>query len=492
MYLKIADITLSGLGRRCPAAMFAKSLGSSAHPAAKSSLAHNLAALHIVTVLIGFTLCSVLLYFKLVNQLDQSAASELKSEIVSVKTLLSAPNGLELLKKEIVAQHLEGESHGIQLRILDPAGNLVAESPGMTQWLPVAAFPAASDGEARKHRVEGGTLYLVKNAALGDAGSGTGGWRLQVGMAIARNERLAVSYRNYLLLFALSGLCFALVTSVFVVQRGLKPLSELSGALDSVSDCRLGTRLEPAAYPSEMQPLVASFNGMMGCLQSSFDRLSHYSGNLAHELRTPINSLMLQAELALSGERSARELREMIGSSLDEYQRLSNTVDRLLFLARAERTDDLALQRLDVAAEAGEVLDYFSEEAAASGVKMISDADAVICADPTLFRRALSNLVSNALAHTAAGGQVSVSARRGDDGGVDVMVCDTGCGIDAEHLPLLFDRFYRVKGESADTRAGTGLGLAIVKAIMEMHGGEAQVWSERGKGTIVTLHFSVV
>lgn len=470
--------------------MLTKSLGRAAHPAAKGSLAHNLATLHIVTVLIGFTLCSVLLYFKLVNQLDDSAATELKSEIVSVKTLLSAPNGLELLKKEIVAQHLEGESHGIQLRILDPAGHLVAESPGMAQWLPGAVFPAVSEGEARKHRVQGGTLYLVKSAPLGDAGSATGGWLLQVAMEVARNEKLAASYRNYLFLFSLGGLLFALVTSVIVVQRGLKPLNELSGTLDSVSDCRLGTRLEPAVYPSEMQPLVASFNAMMGCLQGSFERLSHCSENLAHELRAPITTLMLQAELALSGERSAAELREMIGCSMDEYQRLSDTVDRLLFLARVEGTDDLALQKLDVAAEAEEVIDNFRAEAGASGVKLTCEAEALIHADQTLFRRALSNLVGNALAHTAPGGQISISARPGDDGGVDIRVCDTGCGIDAKHLPLLFDRFYRVRGEAADTRPGTGLGLAIVKAIMEMHGGDVTIWSEPGKGTIGTLHFA--
>lgn len=455
-------------------------------------MAHTLAVLHILAVFVCFAVCSLLLYLKLVQQLDEASKGELKAETVSIKSLLSAPDGLQLLEKEMVAQLHEVDGHHVCVRILDRDEKVVVENQIMRQWIPGSAFPPPAELEARKFRAASGALYLIKNSALHDPVSEANGWRLQVGIDVSGNEKLAATYRSYLFAFALGGFCFALLSSIVVVLRGLKPLNDFSSELRRVSEGRLATRVDPASYPVEMESLVRSFNGMMACLDGSFQRLSHYSGNLAHELRTPINTLMLQAEIALSKDRALPEYRELITSCLDEYQRLADIVDKLLFLARADgRKGRLLLQELDVEEEAEEVLDYFIEEAKGAGVRLHNFAQGMLLADQTLFRRALSNLVSNAIRHTPDGGQVSVSSSLGEAGRLEVRVCDTGCGIATEHLPLLFDRFYRAGAESGGGRSGTGLGLAIVRAIMVMHGGDAAVWSEQGQGTVVTLYFPV-
>lgn len=448
---------------------------------------------HILTIVIAFSVCATLLYFKILEQLDHSANNELRSEIASIRTLLFAPNGLDILR-EAMLNETESEDpghHCILVRVLDKKGTAVVECKNI-RGVPVTVFPQQGVCQLKRHRAANGKTYLIRNASLHDPLSQTYGLRLQIAIDLSEHERLAATYRTYLILFGFGGLLFAIPTSLLVVRHGLKPLNDLSDTIAQVTDDELGTRLNPANFPVEMQSLAGSFNTMMDTLESSFQRLSHYSGNLAHELRTPIGNLMLQTEIALSKERTPEAYRDVLASALEEYTQLSLTIDRLLFLARADsNNNDILLQRLEVEGEASEVIDYFSEEAAEAGIILECRGAAVIAADRTLFRRALSNLVSNAISHTPSGGVVSVTIRPRNDGSVEVDVSDTGCGIEAKHLPMLFDRFYRIDQEvEGELRVGTGLGLAIVKAIMTMHRGRVLAWSKLGKGTTITLRFT--
>lgn len=463
-----------------------------AAPAAREhggSLGTRLALSHIAAVFLGFTVCSVLLYFKLLNQLDRSDRFELQAETASITALLRATNGVEILKQGIYARHYEEGGHGIFVRVIDGQGGIYLESADMAHRLPMKEFPPPEAKTATRYRSRGGAPYLLRTVR--EPVPQLKGWQLQIAYDVCGSEKLAATYRNNLALFTVGGLLFALVSSAAVVRRGLKPLNELSDTIREVSDSRLNTRMDPLRFPVEMHSLVESFNSMMSRLDDSFQRLSHCSANLAHELRTPINSMMLEAEIALSKERSAGEYREVLVSCLEECQHLSGIVERLLFMARADgKHHDMWLQKLDMQEEAEEILDYFYEEAERAGVKLVSTAQGVVYADRTLLRRAVSNLVSNAIAYTPYGGQISISTGTVADGSVEVVVCDTGRGIAQEHLPLLFDRFYRVCGTDGGKSGGTGLGLAIVKAIMLMHRGEVSIWSEPGKGTIVTLRFN--
>jgi two-component system heavy metal sensor histidine kinase CusS len=227
---------------------------------------------------------------------------------------------------------------------------------------------------------------------------------------------------------------------------------------------------------------------MLARLEASFKRLSQFSADLAHEFRTPMTSLRGQAEWALSQSRSPDECRHVLEASMEEYERLSRMIDSLLFLARADNAE-MVLQRASFSAakETLAVIDLFDAAVAEKHVSLEAQGDAILQVDAGLFRRALSNLLDNGLRHTPAGGRISIVIRKGNGDGVEIRVEDTGCGITAEHLPKVFDRFYRV--DPARHQPGAGLGLSIVKSIMALHLGTVSLHSESGKGTAVVLKF---
>jgi two-component system heavy metal sensor histidine kinase CusS len=225
---------------------------------------------------------------------------------------------------------------------------------------------------------------------------------------------------------------------------------------------------------------------MLDRLEQSFDRLRQFSADIAHELRTPVNSLRVGIEVALGKPRTAEEYREVLGSGLEECGRLAGMIDSLLFLARAENPRTVIdTEEVDVGEELAKVRDFYETAAAEAGVRLsvVMGGDVRARLNQPLFQRAVTNLVANALRHTPAGGAVTLTAAR--DGVTRVEVADTGSGIPASHLPHVFDRFYRV--DQARTSGGTGLGLAIVRSIVELHGGAVEITSEEGKGTRVVM-----
>src|SRR5262249_4938413 len=236
---------------------------------------------------------------------------------------------------------------------------------------------------------------------------------------------------------------------------------------------------------------ASAFNAMLDRLEKAFDRLSRFSADIAHELRTPLNNLRGELDVALQKPRSPEEYVEAIGSGLEECGRLGRIIDSLLFVARAEDPQgQIDREMFDVGEEIGNIREFFEPVAHESGVQIVSDVSAPIAANLNrpLFQRAIGNLVSNALAHTPAGGAVTLRARS-EDGTIALEVADTGQGLPPDDLPHVFDRFYRADRSRTPTSGGIGLGLAIVKSIAELHRGAVEMESEPGKGTRVRLLF---
>jgi two-component system heavy metal sensor histidine kinase CusS len=234
-----------------------------------------------------------------------------------------------------------------------------------------------------------------------------------------------------------------------------------------------------------LQPLAIAFDQMLDRLEDSFTRLSRFSADLAHELRTPIANIRGETEVALTRPRSPGEYQKVLESSLGECERLSAIIDSLLFLARAEAADrSIQPARFDGRAEIEKIAEFYRPVAEERAITLTCTGNAEIDADPVLFRRAVSNLIENALRYTPEAGGISIglAARDGD---VHVAVQDNGSGIAAEHLPRVFDRFYRA--DPARSPHGSGLGLALVKSIADLHGGTAEITSEVSRGTRVTL-----
>jgi two-component system heavy metal sensor histidine kinase CusS len=283
------------------------------------------------------------------------------------------------------------------------------------------------------------------------------------------------------------GLIASAVIALTVTRRGLRPLGEMTHALKRVGPKQLHERASAVGWPRELQPLAVAFDDMLDRLENSFVRLSQFSADLAHELRTPIANIRGEAEVALTRSRTPEEYRAVIESTVAECQHLTQIVDNLLFLARTEAAEGL-LQRATFAGRAAveKIATFYEPVAEEQQVTITSSGEANFFADEMLFGRAVSNLIENALHHTPAGGAIMI-ALASRDAQSEIAVRDTGSGIAAEHLPRVFDRFYRA--DSSRSSEGLGLGLALVKSIADLHGGSATIESEVNRGTTVTLTF---
>lgn len=264
-------------------------------------------------------------------------------------------------------------------------------------------------------------------------------------------------------------------------RRGLAPIREMTHVAQSITASRLHDRLPTAALPMELVDLAAAFNGMLSRLEDSFRRLSEFSSDLAHELRTPIGSLMTQTHVALSRTRSAEEYREVLYSNSEEYERLARMIADMLFLAKSD--NGLIVPRsesVDLAVEVRELFEFYDALAEDQGVSLALAGNGTVDGERLMIRRAISNLLSNAINHTRRGGCVNVRIEHAGDERVRLSVENPGDGIAAEHLPRVFDRFYRVDPSRQRSTDGAGLGLAITKSIVAAHNGTVRAYSAGG------------
>lgn len=391
-----------------------------------------------------------------------------------------------------------GEHTAYWIRVLDPQGRTYAETPGMDRSLPPEIFPpppafakASADtqksasiiGSPKDYR-KGSKLFSL--VTLNEE-SGSQPYTLQVAQDRSSDELVE---RNFAVLFIMV-LCGSVLASAFiaviVTKRGLRPLREMTQSVARIGPTHLKERVTPAEWPRELKPLAIAFDDMLKRLDDSFTRLSQFSADLAHELRTPIANMIGEAQVALTRDRTAAEYRETIESAVGESERLSRIVDNLLFVARADAASEpIARKRFDARAAAEKIAVFYQTVAEDHHVTITCSGEGHIYADPDLFERALGNLLDNALRFTPENGSIQIELSE-HDGRFEVAVSDNGRGIDPEHLPRVFDRFYRA--DSSRGSDGAGLGLALVKSIVDLHGGSAIIESNVGRGTTVKLIF---
>ncbi len=240
-----------------------------------------------------------------------------------------------------------------------------------------------------------------------------------------------------------------------------------------------------------MRATEDAHNAMLQELGVANESLQQYADNVAHELRSPVNKMLLASELALTRNSSPAEYQDALVGIIEECRRLAATVGSLLFLARARQTKvQLDRQTIDVAAELGIICTYFEAPAAEAGINLACSAGEGLGlnVDRTLFQRAVGNLIANAIAHTPDGGRIEVSAAR-DGAIIRVAVRDTGEGMAADVKARVFERFYRVDQARSAASGRIGLGLSITKSIVELHGGAVRLESALGAGTCVRLDF---
>jgi len=426
------------------------------------------------------------MYLQLVRSYDAREAFVLSAKATTLRDL-ALQGDLPTLKWEISGYYPDGTQRPrvpSLSRIITSDGVIVMETSGMSEQLPSQAFPKVSGVAERAYH---GRIFRMLSVNTPE------GYQIQVARDFTLEKDLIASYRRKLWMVLAIGLLLSVQAGFLIARRGMRPVEEIATTLRQIGSSTLDARVKTAGLPSELFSLACTFNQTLDRLEDAFARIARFSSDIAHELRTPIATLRADCEVALSRARSLAEYREVVEASLEEYLRLSTMIDRLLFLARAENpATQIHRESVDVRKELETVREFY--EAAASDAHIELDIvvphDLTGAVDRTLLQRALSNLIENSLAHTKPGGHIRLEASR-SNGSLEISVTDDGCGIPAEHMSRVFDRFHRVDVARSQESGGAGLGLAIVKSVASLHGGQAGIDSHLGEGTRVTLQLPV-
>lgn len=286
-----------------------------------------------------------------------------------------------------------------------------------------------------------------------------------------------------LIVMSLSGILLVAVLGNWIALIALRPLERLSQDAHALSPRQLSQRLNRVGLPKELSELTGSFNGALDRLESAYQQLEGFNADVAHELRTPLTNLIGQTQVALSRERGAGELEEVLQSNLEELERLRAIINDMLFLARADQ-GMRARDRVEasLAQEIGKTVEYLDVLLDDAGVSVRVEGDARIAVETALLGRAMTNLLINAVQHSEREAEIVVEILQ-EPQGARIAVRNPGPAIATEHLTRLFDRFYRLDSARSGSRDNHGLGLAIVRAIASMHGGAVFASSENGINT---------
>jgi two-component system heavy metal sensor histidine kinase CusS len=454
------------------------------------SISLRLALLFAAIAAAAFVGVGAYLYQTLSRQMVQRDDMDLLNKAVMLRHVLAEQGSLAALRAqpEMALNAVYGQD--IRLRITAPDGSVLAQNsaalPAAVPGVPSAREPAMAD--IRNWHSGSGMARVLTVLATLNAGEPP----VSVTLLRERSDRLAIirRYAIDLLGALLAGAALVAALGFLIVRKGMRPLYAVIGKANDISAHRLQSRLAVNEVPAELRELGVAFNAMLDRLEEGVQRLSGFAADLAHDMRTPVNTLMVQTQVALSRPRTVEEYQALMASNLEEYERLARMIENTLFLARADNAQ-LGLQRepLDVRAELERIGEYFEGLADDGGVALLLELppEARLQADAVLFQRAVNNLVSNAIRHTPRGGRVTLAVHStGEE--LAVSVRNTGEGIAAEHLSHIFDRYYRADPARPASSSSAGLGLSIVRAIMSLHGGSVTAASLPGE-TCFTLHF---
>ncbi|WP_313706978.1 heavy metal sensor histidine kinase [Massilia sp.] len=366
--------------------------------------------------------------------------------------------------------------HELSLRIRATDDTILYASPD-ADFPRVSTEPAGVAGLV--HAADGRELRVLTGSA--PLGMQVPPVLVELATDLVHHQHFMSSFRAAL--WATVGLA-AFVTGLMgwaVARRGLAPLRAITSDAARLTAERLDWRVPVDSVPQELAEVAVALNQMLARLERSFQRLSDFSSDLAHELRTPLSNLLTQTQVTLSQPRSTAEYRDILASNAEEYERLSRTISDMLFLAKAE--NDLMVPQLelvDLREEVDAMLEFYGNLAEEKSVEVSVSGQASVAGDRLMLRRAIGNLLSNACRHTPVSGAISVVLSSVPGGGTTITVRNTGETIDAQHLPHLFDRFYRADAARRRDAEGAGLGLAITRSIVRAHGGTASARSSDG------------
>lgn len=438
-----------------------------------------------VTWLVGVAMLLVFLVFNWISvrsldlhfaEMDEEELSVISSSVIKALGEMTLEQDVQALQRAVRGHH------GVYYFVADSSGRTLyapEEGPDLGYFVELQDPIRLGAGQRMTVWQEAGKHYRGAVLRVGADRQLDEDYTIAVAMDIGVHLGFIRNFKRIQWWTILVVMCLAILVAWIAVRWGHIPIRKANEKIRAITSSRLHVRLDPGEVPIELEETIASFNSMLGRIEDGYAQLANVSADIAHELRTPVTNLTTQTEVAVGQARSAEEYREILYSNLEELGRLSRMINDMLFLAQTENSpENIRVEELDVAETVRGLFEYFDAWVEERGVSLeLLGTSARIHADKEMLRRALSNLLSNAIRYTPAGKTVTVQIDQGRDA-TRIRVENPGQKIDAKDLAHLFSRFYRADPSRQRKGEGAGLGLAIVKTIIDAHGGEVYAESD--------------
>lgn len=429
-------------------------------------------------------------FYALSQQLDARSTEELAGKrdlLLHVLSEMPSPEAI-LQNKHRFGDLLIGHDD-LHLALVDPANGQMMASFSQTAEQSVSALDASPGINSSIHAwraPNGERLNAIRGVSPVANGKSV---RYYLSLDRRHDSRLLGGFISTTLIAWPVLLLIVALGAWLIASTGLAPLRQFHRLAASIGTQSLSHRISSSGLPTELYELAEEFNSMLERIDDGYKRLQEFSGELAHEMRTPVATLLGRTQVALSQTRTVADLREVLEGNVEELERLSRLISDMLFIARADHNENpLKCEPVELAREAQQIVEYFSLIAEERGLTVDVTGAATVIGDRLLVQRAITNLMSNAIRHARANSKVNLLIAMENEN-TTLAVANEGDGIAPPHLERIFDRFYRIDSARARLDGGAGLGLAIVRSIMSAHGGRVNVQSLMGGRTTFTLSF---
>jgi heavy metal sensor kinase len=420
-----------------------------------------------------FALIGIGVWIALDRSINETADRELRTRLTNVRHYVDgfSADDLQHLEEEFREESLLGQSTA-NIRISDRQGKWLFHTPGSEAW-PVQAI------EERRPKT-----FVVKGEPVRILTAPVKLGAVQIGLPIADFEEVKRGFLWSIGLGSPALLVLACLGGYWMSGRALQPVDEIAKAAAQISAHELSARLPASGVGDELDRLSGVLNDMLSRLEAAFKRITEFTADASHELRTPVAVIHTTAELMQTRPRTIEEHLKGWRMVTAESKRMAGLIADLLTLARSDAGQaELDFQLVDLAGIVRAAADEMLVIAEANGIKIFLEASSptLVHGDAEALRRVVCILLDNAIKFSAAGGEVRIAAQKGKE--ALVIVSDTGVGIAANDIPLIFERFYRVSKDRSRLTGGAGLGLSIARWIVGKHGGDIRVTSALGKGS---------
>jgi len=453
------------------------------------SIRFKLTAWYFAVLIVTFVLFGIVAFFAMQQGIETTVDEGLRDQANGIQELMknAMPEGRERLREEL-REHSEVRAEGDFSQISDGDGHWLFRSQLMRHF----DIPLHDAGKPSYYNTEIKSLPLRILASEIHLGGQT--YVVQVAAPMDDFYDALNRFKWVLLLFSPFLLALASAGGYWMSRRALTPFDEITRAARNINSRNLSSRLTVPQSGDELQRLSETLNGMLERLDAAFKRITQFTADASHELRTPVALMRTTAELSLRKSRSESEYQEALTQILGDLEKTSVLVERLMLLARADvGAETLERVSVNLGDDLREACEKGSTLAAAKQIiirEQIPSGPVIVPGDPHALHRLFLILLDNAVKYTPPGGQISVSLTSGPDSAV-IEVQDTGIGIGAADLPHIFERFYRADRARSRELGGAGLGLSIARWIAEAHGGSIHVQSTLGAGSVFQVRLPV-